>query len=68
MEAWVGEKYFMPTLEECGRDDSEIIRAGEQTLPLTSCSTQESSLYPLLGEHSRSDPVGRDVDELAPKL
>lgn len=56
----------MPTLEECGRDDPEIIRAGEQTLPLTSCSTQESRLYTLLGEHNRV--VGRDVDEPALKL
>ena len=43
-----------------------VTRTGELTLPLTSCSTQESRPCTSPGEHSRAGSGDGDTGELAP--
>ena len=61
---WRGKSWCR---QESWPGSGEVLRAGEQALALTSCSTQESGPCTSPGQHSGADPSGMGVSELAPR-
>lgn len=50
-----------------GRAGHKVLKAGEQSLPLSGCSTGKSGPCTLPGQHSRTGPSGKGIGNLTLK-